>query len=413
MTSLHPGHQLLTAPQPARRPLFVSAALAGLLAASGPLILCLAVGVVGWFVTDAGAHGQPSDGLRVGAWAWLAAHGSGLGVGAITVTVLPLLLTWLCAHVTWRAARRLGETISGFGPDAGGVHNGERDLTVPAAASAFLSAYAGVVVVVYRLAGAPAEASAGRLLVGVLLMAAVLGGTAIAVGSGRAAIWLAGVPVGVRAAVAVGVRLAIHVLVVAALVFVAAMLWHLDDAATMASGIRADTGDLVLYWSAHALLLPQAVLWTVAFLLGPGFAVGAGTLVSPASVVLGPLPAVPWLAALPAEGLGSGRTQALLVLPVVVAVLTAARGHLRYPTASLSEGAARAVGAGIVSALSLGVLTWLAGGVAGPGRMREVGASAIDVTVHGIALLGLGALLGGMAMTWWWRRSVDPSADQA
>ena len=30
------------------------------------LLVCLALGVVGWFLTDAGAHGTPRDGLRVG-----------------------------------------------------------------------------------------------------------------------------------------------------------------------------------------------------------------------------------------------------------------------------------------------------------------------------------------------------------
>ena len=35
-------------------------------------------GSIGWFLTDAGAHGAPRDGLRVGATGWLMAHGSGV-----------------------------------------------------------------------------------------------------------------------------------------------------------------------------------------------------------------------------------------------------------------------------------------------------------------------------------------------
>ena len=42
---------------------------AGVAAALAPLLVLAAVGVVGWFLTDAGAHGTPRDGLRVGALA--------------------------------------------------------------------------------------------------------------------------------------------------------------------------------------------------------------------------------------------------------------------------------------------------------------------------------------------------------
>ena len=43
-------------------------------------MVCLALGVIGWFLTDAGAHGAPRDGLRTGALGWLLAHGSGVSV---------------------------------------------------------------------------------------------------------------------------------------------------------------------------------------------------------------------------------------------------------------------------------------------------------------------------------------------
>src|SRR3954469_10458483 len=58
-----------------RRPLVLLAALAGIAAACSTLVVCLAGGVVGWFLTDAGAHGAPRDGLRIGAVGWLMAHG--------------------------------------------------------------------------------------------------------------------------------------------------------------------------------------------------------------------------------------------------------------------------------------------------------------------------------------------------
>lgn len=389
-----------------RRPLPLVAPLAGVAASAGPLVVCLAWGVIGWFVTDAGAHGQPSDGLAVGSLGWLSAHGSGLRIGRTPVTVMPLLLTWLCAVVTWRTGRRLGERIAAFGPDAEGLANGERDWTVPLATALFATGYGAVAWMSLRLVGGEHVVSAARLWTGVVLIAVGLGGGAIAVGSGRAAIALARVPQGVRAAVAVGGRIAWNLMLTSAVLLVASMLMHLDDAATMTSGVRADTGDTVLFWLANALLLPNAVGMSASYLLGPGFAVGAGTLVSTGSVQLGPLPVTPWLAALPAAGVPSGWTAAWVLLPAAVALLSAARGHLRYPTASWTDGALRALGGGIVAAVIVTVGVWLGGGKAGPGRMRVVGASAESVLVHGIAVLGLGALLGGLAMTWWWRRSL-------
>ena len=61
-----------------RRPLVLLAVLGGVVAAAGPLLVCLAVGVAGWFLSDAGSHGAPREGLRAGAYAWLMGHGSGL-----------------------------------------------------------------------------------------------------------------------------------------------------------------------------------------------------------------------------------------------------------------------------------------------------------------------------------------------
>ena len=49
-----------------RRPLVLLATVAGAAAAASTLLVCLALGVAGWFLTDAGAHGTPRDGLWVG-----------------------------------------------------------------------------------------------------------------------------------------------------------------------------------------------------------------------------------------------------------------------------------------------------------------------------------------------------------
>ncbi|WP_223243304.1 DUF6350 family protein, partial [Streptomyces sp. CBMA123] len=69
-------------------------------------------------------------------------------------------------------------------------------------------------------------------------------------------------------------------------------------------------------------LLPNAVLWGAAYALGPGFEVGAGSLVSPGGTRLGPVPDFPLFALLPQEGPGGWRLAALL-LPLLAGLVPA------------------------------------------------------------------------------------------
>ena len=78
------------------------AALGGALAALGALVVLLAIGVIGWFASDAGVHGVPRDGMRVGALAWLAGHGSGVTVRAPSRASSRSGVTAIAAWSMWR-----------------------------------------------------------------------------------------------------------------------------------------------------------------------------------------------------------------------------------------------------------------------------------------------------------------------
>ncbi|HSR24101.1 MAG TPA: DUF6350 family protein, partial [Candidatus Eisenbacteria bacterium] len=92
-------------PDDARRPLTVSAVVAGLVASGGLLMVCMAAGLAGWFASDGGSHGDTVDAFRVGADAWLLAHGARLELTSATVSVVPLGLTLLCGYVCYRLGR--------------------------------------------------------------------------------------------------------------------------------------------------------------------------------------------------------------------------------------------------------------------------------------------------------------------
>ncbi|WP_459984602.1 cell division protein PerM [Nocardioides sp. AN3] len=389
-----------------RRPLVVVATLGGVVAACATLLVCLALGVVGWFLTDAGAHGAPRDALRVGALAWLMAHGSGIHVNGTAVTVVPLGLTAIVGWAMWRVGHRVGDSISGHGPDADRIADGERDWTVQLATGLFTLGYAVTVIVTASVAADAATApSLARALVWTILGSALVGGTGIAVGSGRAAIAVAWLPPTIRAAASAARDTLIGWLAISLAVLLVSLAVDWSTAANVMSQLHTSAGAATLYTAVTAAVLPNAALFSGSYLLGPGFTVGIGTLVSPGAVVLGPLPMFPLLAALPDAGSTPAWATWLILLAPLTAAVGVVRAQRRYRTTRWDEGAVRGLAGGVCAGVGFGILAGLAGGAVGPGRMTQVAPYAMDACVRGVLAFGIGGLLAGLAMTWWQRRS--------
>jgi len=416
MTSLlsapvRPGNSAARVVDPRhRRPLVLVAALGGVVAAGALLTICLGLAVTGWFLTDAASHGAPRDALQVGALGWLTAHGSGIRVQGTAVTAVPLLLTLLAAWSCWRVGHQVGSSVSGHGPDADQISDGERDWTVPVAASCFALGYVAVTLLTTHLASTPQTAPSTSSAVGwSVLLAVAVGGPAIAIGSGRAAIWTAMLPGNLRATAASCRAVLRSVLLASLVVFVAALAVDITTAINVASELRLATGELVLFVVLSLLVIPNATIFSASYLLGPGFTVGAQTLVSPTVVTTGALPAFPILAALPDSGPVPTWTVWLIGVPPLAAALGAALAQRRRPTVRWEEGALRGCAGGVAAGLLLGWLAGLAGGAVGSGRMRFVEPLTSDVLVHAITALGIGGLVGGLVMTWWQRRTLGPA----
>jgi hypothetical protein len=390
-----------------RRPLVALAALAGIATACASLVVCLAVGVIGWFLTDAGAHGAPRDGLRVGALGWLMAHGSGVHVDGTAITAAPLALTLLAALLVWRVGLRLGDSVSGHGPDADAIADGMRDWTVASATSVFAGGYAAVVVLTHHLAATAATApSLARALLWTVLLCGTVGGTAIAIGSGRAAIWTSFLPASLRASAAAAWRLLVWYSAVSGAVLLSALVVDWNSAVNVMAQLHTSPGAASLLVGLCVLVAPNATLFSGSYLLGPGFAMGTQTLVTPTAVVLGPLPMFPLLAALPDNGPTPGWSNALLALPPVVAAFAVHRALRRYPTSRWDDAALRGAGAGLLGATCFALLAALSGGAVGPGRMADVGPFVFQVMLHGIATFGIGGLVGSLTATALHRRAV-------
>ncbi len=130
--------------------------------------------------------------------------------------------------------------------------------------------------------------------------------------------------------------------------------------------------------------LPNLVIWAASWFVGPGFAIGAGSHVSPLGTALGPMPTIPLLGALPTGDLAFGF--AGLLVPVVAGFLAGAavrpilvRALDAADAPHLPGLVVSALGGGVFGGLLLGLLAAVSGGAAGPGRFQQVGPDALAV----------------------------------
>ncbi len=380
------------------RPLAVGAAVAGAVSSTAVLLGCMALGLVGWFASDAGGHGTTRDALRVGTDGWLMGQGAHLhlstGAVSASITMVPLGLTLFCAYVAhrlgaWAAATSAVEDLRSLGLGA----------------IVLAGVYALVALVSAVLASTQtAELSLLGSFGGAFVVALLGGGTGLLRGSPDVVDWRARVPASVRAIAAGAVATALLFVVAASVLLTVALLVDLGSAANVLSRLHADVSGGLLYTALVATVAPNAVLLSGSYLLGPGFAVGTGTLVSPASVVLGPVPAFPLLAALPSEGTPADWLSGLVAAPVVAAVVGAVLMLRRHPVLTYEAGAGRGLGAGVLGGLLVTAMVALAGGSIGPGRMADIGSPLLDTLVSATVAMGVGGLVGGVAATAWARR---------
>ena len=165
----------------------------------------------------------------------------------------------------------------------------------------------------------------------------------------------------------------------------------------MMTGLDLAAGDYVMYTLATMAVAPNAVLLGGAYLLGPGFAVGTGTVVSPTVVSLGPVPAFPLLA-----GAAGRRTDARVDdrlhggagawSPRSAAVLA----QRAYRRPAYDSAALRGFGCGVRRRPAQHAAIALAGGPMGNGRMADIGAPVGEVLVSAVASMSLGGLVAGV-----------------
>ncbi|TDB72000.1 DUF6350 family protein [Micromonospora sp. KC721] len=336
--------------------------------------------------------------LRAGLAGWLLGHGVPLQTTAGPLGLVPLALTVL---VFWRLTRAGVHTTRAMG--ARGRRSPRQALT---AAVAVGIGYALLGVLAALLVGSGSGLGVSPVRAGVsFALVGVLGALAGAVRTtGVAGLLAEHAPGPVRDGVRTGLVAGLLLFGAGAGAAGLAVATGGGDAADMIGAYRtgvAGQAGITLVSLAYA---PNATVWSTAYLLGPGFAVGTGTAVRTSEVTVGALPAVPLLAGLPSgpvEGLGA----ALLAVPVLAGM---AAGWLLTRRLSRPTGEERAepgwpallgpaAFAGPVAGLLAALAAGLSGGPLGNGRLAEIGPVVWQVGLVATAVVTVGALLGAAA----------------
>ncbi len=356
-----------------------------LFAAFGGLLVVEAIALIIW-MAEPRASAPLSAALRTGAAFWLLGHGGRLHLPAGTAALIPLGLTALFAAFIARA----GSTVAKARPSA------LRRRTIVASSLAVSVPYALTVTLVAGISGGGGlEPSVVTALIGGLVLALVFS----AIGAARELPAPPRRPNRYRAIAAGVVTSGLVLAAAAALLAGIALALHISDAAALAKPEKAGAiGGLGLL-SLQAALAPNAVVWSGSYLLGPGFSVGAGTLVSPTSAHLGDVPGLPMLASLPA-GAGPWPVYLLFAIPVAAGVVGGAviiRRLPRIPTLPLAALLSSAA-AVLLAGLNAGVGA-LSGGAVTRGRLSTVGPSAWHVAVFTVLEMGVPCVLTALAVT--------------
>ena len=363
---------------------------------------------------------------RLSGQAWLLLHGVPLSLtypaGTVgpeesggLLSLIPLGLTLIPFFLCWRAGRRLARAcytdqlwqalLGALGTyallgTAAAYFSANEDVSISLVAGALIplvSAGLGVII------GARMEAGSWVRLIGVDLTDCIARTSQHSRWAGSY-LWAA-----VRAGV-VGIVAAVGL---AAVLFVVALAVSWAEIATVYQKLDAGIIGGIVLTVAQLGLLPNLVLWTLAWASGAGFSIGTGSIISPLETTVGPLPAVPVLAALP-----SGQPEyayAALLIPVVAGVLAGwwflreGENHFdewisikvsaRWFTASVSTICLGAV-IGLVSGLLAAAAALIARGSLGIGRFVDIGPDPLWTGIWIAAEVAVGVVIGYAAGPW-------------
>jgi hypothetical protein len=386
---LHDQHQVSEVRAPALPwPLAVVVAAVGA-AAAGWIIVAAPVVV-------ASLTGPPraiTSGLKLATELWLLGHGAGAVIGGTTITLMPLGLTALLILIlSGLAAMAARQAVLAHESDD--LPQDVRQRLLPRLVLSFTGTYVLTVGSVAFLFSTPTQVAKA------LLGAAILGSVSGLMGMARVVgwdavrtwpLWAKRVPLAAGAGAAT-------VLVGGSLALLTALVQGRARITELSTSLGADPiGGLVLVLGELAYL-PNLVLWAASWVLGAGFSLGDGSVVSPILTHVGLLPAVPVLGAVPTGPPSRAVMVAWLLVGVVAGVMAAwtavaPRRRARFDETSLVGGLA-----GVVAGVAVTVVAVASRGNLGIGRLVGIGPRPFEMFVMSCSLLGISGMAGGLVI---------------
>jgi Family of unknown function (DUF6350) len=311
---------------------------------------------------------------------WLLGHGVPLDAASASLTIVPLGVSVVAFFAAFVSARR---TVT----------------PVPSAWVAAVVTYAALTFLLVLVTSSTARSQMVFGIVGSVVIASLGFGWGMlsrpdAEGLGaRFSEIVARSPMLLRYGLRGAFAAAAGVVFVAALVVLVWLVLGRSTVGGVVSDLGLDATSGVSLAIAQLTVLPNLVVWAIAWVAGPGFAVGSGTHFGPDEVTSAPLPALPILGALPNPGSGGG---ALMWVPLLVVCAGALGGwcvHRRLERTSWWRLVVIAGLIGLFAGLIVAALVTLGSGVAGPGRLADVGTSGLFIGLCVAAEIGAGALL--------------------
>lgn len=366
-------------------PLVVAGGAAGAAAAVFSYLVLVVIALAAWMLDPSGSQ-EWTQMLEVASGAWLAGLGAAPTVAGITLTLLPLGFALIPVLAVIGAAR--------WASDASAVARRGEAVAVALALGVSFAVVAAVIASMSRtLAVAPPRAA---LVAG---LAATLIAAFVVLRRARLLTWDP-LPVDVRDGAAAAGAALLSLIAVASAMLIVAIVGNFDEMTSLLVQLDAGPSGLLLLAALSLGYLPSAVMWSLAYLLGPGVTVSVGTVVSPyAETTSAALPGFPLLAALPGQP-----PMGAMLLPlfgvaagVIAGLLLRRRGHVGLRGCLVSGGAAVTTGA------VLAVAAWLASGSLGDTTLQGLGPAALPVALAGTVLTAIGAV----AVTAWPARRSD------
>ena len=315
---------------------------------------------------------------RIAGLAWMAGQGFPVTVSGLLITLLPwgllaITVGLLLLSGRWAARTAAVTTLS--------------DTMIVTLSGTVV--YAGLALAVTTWVGEPGTGP-GRVLLTSFAVGIAAFGTGVAQGAGLLGALRAAVPAAVRRILSAA-AVAVAVLIAAAAIAVgASLVAHAEQSHRLLIALAPDAAGFAALVLLSLGYLPILVVWGMSYLMGTGFVVSAGVVVSPFSTPgEAPLPVFPLLGALPQSA--PPGAQALPIVGLIAGMLAAGvlkrRGGRGW--ALLAESAAMVA---IASGLLWGLLA-AASGSLGEERLAGIG-PIIGPTIGVAALLwGVGSLI--------------------